>query len=75
MKEKMSKKWLIKTIIYTASVLVCGIGTILLVEFYTPLYPLLLGLTITLSFYCGRALKMWCDAFDEEFYGDKENEQ
>lgn len=75
MKGKTSKKWLIKTIIYIATVLVCGIGTILLVEFYKPLYALLLGLTITLSFYGGRALQMWCDAFDEEVYGDKENEQ
>lgn len=71
----MSKKWLIKTIIYIASVLVCGIGTILLVEFYKPLYPLLLGFTITLSFYGGRALQMWCDTFDEEYFGEKENEE
>lgn len=71
----MSKKWLIKTIIYIATVLVCGIGTILLVEFYKPLYSLLLGLTITLSFYGGRAFQMWCDTFDEEYFGEKDNEE
>ncbi len=59
----MSKKWLIKTIIYIVSVLVCGIGTILLVEFDKPLYALLFG---TFSFYGGRALQMWCDTFDME---------
>lgn len=71
----MSKKWLIKTIIYLVSVLVCGIGIILLVEFYKPLYSLLLGLTITLSFYGGRALQRWCDTFVEEVYGEKENDK
>ena len=53
----------------------CGIGTILLVEFYKPLYSLLLGLTILFSFYCGRALQKWYDTFNEEVFGDKNNEE
>jgi hypothetical protein len=40
-----------------------------------PIYGVLIGATMLVSFYGGRALQMWCDTFDEEVYGEKENDK